>query len=87
LAEVLGWHLPVEYLRYWVIGIPAPGRAVIKSVDARGRLVELEQDGWRVTYPEYLGADNVAGEALPRRLVVSDPRLRIRVVVDEWQFG
>jgi outer membrane lipoprotein LolB len=91
LADVLGWHMPVESLRYWVIGLPVPGHVLESSLDASGRLAELEQDGWHVSYSayvsDYLGADILAGHALPRRVVVSNPRLRIRVVVDEWRLG
>lgn len=83
LTQVFGWQMPVESLRYWVLGLPVPGEARDWSIDAMGRLQELQQDGWHVSYAEY----DRGGPGLPRRFVVTHPQWRIRVVVDEWRTG
>jgi outer membrane lipoprotein LolB len=83
LTKVFGWQMPVESLRYWVLGLPVPGEAREWSIDGLGRLQELQQDGWHVSYTEY----GKGGQGLPRRFVVTHPQWRIRVVVDEWHTG
>ena len=83
LTKVFGWQMPVESLRYWVVGLPVPGEARERSIDGMGRLQELRQDGWHVSYAEY----GEGGQGLPRRFVVTDSQWQIRVVVDEWNTG
>jgi len=83
LTKVFGWRMPVESLRYWVVGLPVPGETRERSIDGMGRLQELRQDGWHVSYAEY----GEGGPGLPRRFVVTDSQWRIRVVVDEWNTG
>jgi len=87
LADALGWTAPLDALRYWVIGLPAPAPRFGRDppeLDAWGRLVGLEQEGWRVDYAQYTEAD---GLELPRRMTLDHPRLRIRLVIDEWNLG
>lgn len=85
LAEQLGWELPVRGLRHWVRGLPLPAEATARlDLDADGRPRLLEQDGWRVSYPQYQTADHTA---LPGRVVLERPPLRIKLAVDRWQVG
>lgn len=87
LAEVLGWTAPVEALRYWVLGLPAPAPLFGREpgeLDPWGRLLALEQEGWRVEFGQYTEA---GGLELPKRLALHHPRLRIRLVIDEWNPG
>ncbi len=65
-------------------GAPAPRFARdIPEFDAWGRLVGLDQEGWRVDYAQYAAGD---GLELPRRMTLDHPRLRIRLVIDEWSL-
>jgi len=85
LRENLGWQLPVEGLAWWIRGLPAPGNTVdTLKLDARGRLKELHQDGWQVEYDEY---GLFPGEvALPEKLIVERPDLRLRLLIYSWSF-
>ena len=38
LAERFGWHIPVEGLRFWATGRPAPGQAPRADYDINGRI-------------------------------------------------
>jgi outer membrane lipoprotein LolB len=78
LAARLGFPLPIDSLRYWVLGVPAPGLA---SSDAADGFV---QAGWTVAVAEYVAVPGAPG-ALPARLVLTRATTRIRVVVDRWQ--
>ena len=46
--------------------------------DGAGRLLQLEQSGWRIEYLEYQGK-------LPARLRLTYPGLELRLAVSEWK--
>lgn len=81
LQETLGWSLPLQHLRYWAIGVPFPDTPAIVRFDAQGRLLAMEQDGWRLEYSEYGLYQHYE---LPRRFSIEDDENRFRVVVDGW---
>lgn len=83
LAASFGWSAPLEALRYWILGAPQPLGDASTRLDDRGRLLRLEQEGWRIDYPQYAGVGGAIGE-MPRRLTLEGAPLRIRLVVDEW---
>ena len=84
LRENLGWPLPVRSLRYWVKGLPEPGAGPGTLVlDDEGRITELQQDGWRISYQAYT---RVEGHAVPSRLVLQREGLTLRLIINHWQF-
>ena len=77
--QVLGFRLPLLGLADWVRGRPAPAPAPAhERRDVTGRLVELEQSGWRISYLEYTNA-------LPSRLTLTYPGLELRLAISEWK--
>lgn len=81
LHDRLGWTFPVAHLRYWVLGVPAPGSSADVEFDDAGRLVSLEQDDWTLEVDEY---QNVGRLELPRKFEVANDEVRIKVVIDRW---
>ena len=81
MQQQLGWSLPVARLRYWVLGLPAPGSAPSLLLDAQGRAATLQQDGWNMQYLEY---QTVGALALPRKLEMADGTHSFRLVIDQW---
>lgn len=80
--DVLGWDLPLDGLRHWVLGRPDPAAPVDEQArDARDRLTRLSQSGWRIAYQAYAG-DGV----LPSRLTLVREGLNLRLVIDRWEF-
>lgn len=77
--QVLGFRVPLTGLSDWVQAKAAPGSAH-ESRDARGRLSELEQDGWRIYYLAY--GDR---SGLPARMRLVYPGLELRLAIDDWQ--
>lgn len=77
--RVLGFRLPLAGLTDWVRARAAPGPSRAKR-DARGRLTELEQSGWRI---EYL-AFRDDGE-LPSRMRLTYPGLELRLAISDWR--
>ncbi|MGE0372918.1 MAG: lipoprotein insertase outer membrane protein LolB [Gammaproteobacteria bacterium] len=86
LAESFGWSAPVDALRYWVLGVPQPQHEATTRLDQHGRLSRLEQEGWRVEYPQYVGVGGAAGD-LPRKLTLEGEPLSIRLVIDDWYLA
>ena len=84
LKEQLGWSLPVANARHWLLGLAGPDSEAVETVSGDGLLLALTQDGWRVRYDEYRAQGSTA---LPRKLVLDSDAGRLRLVVDQWQFG
>ncbi len=88
-AEQLLWQhtgifMPVGGLRYWIRGLPTPEQDTRDmELDAAGRLARLRQNGWTITFREYLPVD---GLELPCNLLVQRDDIEVRVVVDRWQL-
>ncbi|MES1939604.1 outer membrane lipoprotein LolB [Salinisphaera sp. T5B8] len=82
VERTLGWTFPLEPLRFWARGLPAPGGYDRISVNAQGRMISLEQQGWALSFPDYVEPENTP--AVPRRIVLDNGETRIRLVVDRW---
>ena len=80
MQQQFGWSLPVDGLRYWVLGLPAPGDAALK-LDDSGHILSMTQNGWDLVYTEY---QTVAGLDLPKKFSISDPQRGFRVLIDVW---
>lgn len=83
LEEQLGWSFPAVSTRYWLLGLSDPGAAALETRAADGRLAVLEQSGWTVRYERYI---EVAGLAMPAKIVLENARARLRVVIDRWRW-
>jgi len=81
LYRELGWHIPVDGLRFWARGLPVPDTPTHYAFDAQGRLVWLEQFGWHVAYLRYTRVDRLA---LPQRVDITRRKLSVKLVVDQW---
>lgn len=81
VEEIVGWRFPLEGLRYWAIGLPAPNLPARLSVDDDGLLTGLYQSGWQLAYTEYQRTD---GFTLPRRIVLNNGDDTIKLVIDRW---
>ena len=81
IKQELGWSFPLEGLRFWALGLPAPGAPAQLTVDDAGKLVDLEQSGWRLAFTQY---QNTAGPELPRLILLDNGETTIKVVIDRW---
>lgn len=84
MQQVLGWHLPLEGLHYWVLGLPLPTSQAQIERDALGRVSVLRQDGWEVRYQRYAGD---GADSLPARLQLSSDSLDVQLIIDEWELS
>lgn len=80
LQARLGAVIPPAKLRYWLLGLAAPGQ--YRWLD--DNMTQLEQDGWRIEYGEFLMQDGVR---LPAKITASSGTTRVRILVERWQLG
>lgn len=84
LTARLGFEVPLQSLRYWVLGVPDPSEPAEEALDlTQQRLASLTQDGWHIAYADYEAA---GAQALPARLTLEREAVRVRVLVEEWQL-
>lgn len=76
--QVLGFRLPLRGLADWVRGRPATDAPAQAEYAHDGRLLSLEQHGWRIEYLGYEGAR-------PARLKLNYPGLELRLAISEWK--
>lgn len=85
--DVMDLSLPVSALRFWVRGLTAPNLPV-QSVkkDAEGRIIEILQDGWRLSYNGNISIESGSNLfEVPRRLNAIRNDVEIRWASTEWQ--
>ena len=82
LQDRLGFDLPVDNLRYWLLGVPDPGSEFVVAPNDQDRARQLTQAGWTVTYDRYMP---VNGDWLPARMVLRRDSVRVRIAVDRWE--
>jgi outer membrane lipoprotein LolB len=84
VQEKLGFDPPIENLRYWLLGVPNPKSTFELSRNDQDRAKVLNQAGWNIAYDRYTP---VAGDLLPSRLVLTAGNVRVRIVIDHWDWA
>jgi len=80
IASQIGAPLPVEELRFWLLGVPAPGSPYQETFGTDGRLAGLDQSGWQLRYARY---EAVGRFALPARIEIKSATTRLRLVISD----
>jgi outer membrane lipoprotein LolB len=75
--EVLGFRIPVNGLSDWVRGKPSGQQPAKAQQGDDGRLLWLEQAGWRIDYLEYR-------DGLPYRMRLTYPGIELRLAISKW---
>jgi len=79
MQQVLHWHLPLDGLHHWVLGLPAQHSTARIEHNSEGRISLMKQDGWEIQYVRYEGK-------LPARLKLSRENLQVLLLIDEWDW-
>jgi outer membrane lipoprotein LolB len=82
LEGSLGFQMPIEELRWWLLGIPAPGEANVDADAVSGEIRSFVQDGWKISIESRSPA---LGFGLPQRLTATREGARMKLLVDRWQ--
>lgn len=78
VSSQLGVEVPVNALRFWVLGVNDPQLPVVEQ---RGG---FDQQGWRIRYREM---QQVREESLPRKLTADKDQTKIKLIVDQWELS
>lgn len=81
LYDHTGWRLPVSNLRLWIIGLATDKGVSAIRFDEQGRIQSLQQWDWHIEYKDYTP---VANYDMPRKVVLQNEQLNIRIVIDRW---
>jgi outer membrane lipoprotein LolB len=77
INQQLGMFVPLQFLRFWVIGLPESDQAYQSTSDG------FVQDGWLVAYK---AMQPYGIESLPHKLAVSDARVKLKLIIDQWDL-
>ncbi|MBS4050033.1 lipoprotein insertase outer membrane protein LolB [Methylomonas rivi] len=75
LSQQLGVDLPVDSLKFWVLGVNDPRQAYIEQPGG------FYQGNWLVRYKEM---QTVNAGTLPKRITAEKDKARIKLIVDQW---
>jgi outer membrane lipoprotein LolB len=78
----LGFALPLAELRWWLLGIPAPGDVTLNQDTGTGEIHGFMQSGWRVSINARAPG---LGFSLPQRLTAEREGARLKLLVERWQ--
>jgi len=81
LERRLGFELPLGELRWWLLGIPAPGEATVNAAES-GEIRDFTQHGWRVVINSRVAG---LGFSLPQRLTAEREGARLKLLVERWE--
>jgi outer membrane lipoprotein LolB len=81
LLREFGWSLPLDYLPWWLRGLPYPALPAATREISDGHLARLEQAGWTVEYPDYQWVD---GRLLPRVIRFSGQDVQGKILLKQW---
>ena len=82
LERRLGFQLPLDELRWWLLGIPAPGEASVNQDGGSGEIRDFTQSGWRVSINSRAAG---LGFSLPQRLTAEREGARLKLFVNGWE--
>ena len=77
-----GFPIAADELRWWLLGIPAPGEASINQDAGSGEIRDFTQNGWHVSINSRAAG---LGFALPQRLTAEREGARLKLLVENWQ--
>jgi outer membrane lipoprotein LolB len=83
MRRALGWDVPLDELRAWVLGVRAQGGNAELSFGENRLLSELQQDGWAVTYPVW---DTQHQPPLPKTVFADKPPFKVRLAIESWDL-
>jgi outer membrane lipoprotein LolB len=83
IEDRLGAALPLDAMRYWLLGIAAPGSEANETLGDNQRLAALTQQGWDVRFAEY---QTVAGDLLPARVDAVHAGVKVKLRISRWQW-
>lgn len=82
LLDNYGMPLPIDYLRWWMLGIAAPNEDAGYQFDGNGNAVAIQQAGWLVSLSDY--QPYVCNVILASKLTLLNDDHKLKVVLKKW---
>lgn len=85
LLERLGFAVPLDALRYWVLALPAPGEdfSPRSSPELSAASADFDQAGWSLRYDSFMQEGRWTA---PRKMVIQGRGVVLKLIVDRWRF-
>jgi len=83
MRRALGWNVPLDELRAWVLGVRAKDAAAELSFGDDKLPSLLQQDGWAVSYPAW---DTTRQPPLPTKVFADKPPYKVKLVIESWSM-
>ena len=77
MQNVLGWSLPLDGLKYWILAQPVPNEPFAAQKNITGNFQSLSQEGWTITYTW------VATQKFPHKITLTRPGIKAIVIVNK----
>lgn len=84
MQQQLGYQLPVSNLYYWIRGLASPNQKSEKTFDQYHHIATLKQNGWNIFYTQYQAINK---KDLPREIIMSQNKTKIKIVVTNWNLS
>ncbi len=75
INKQLGLFVPVQSLRYWVIGLPEPTMDFVETATG------FKQAGWLIEYKQMQAVKTIT---MPYKLNVTNEQVKLKLIVDQW---
>lgn len=83
LFRQTGLIVPIQGLRYWLLGVPIPGVPAEVEFGESGLPSRVLQSGWEIQFNEYR---TWSLNPLPRKIVASFEQTRLTILVRDWDI-
>ena len=85
--QLFGWQWPMEQLRYWVRGVPAPHSPTENQVfNEAGLLDKLEQAGWQLQFSRYQSTEGwILPGKIRGKLLADNGDTSFTLVIKSWR--
>ena len=81
LYDQLGWNLPIDSLRQWILGTSELNQLSKITLDEAGNIRQLLYPEWEVKYLQFQKVENYL---LPKKLFITGRNMKFRIVIDKW---
>ncbi len=75
IGQQVGITVPVQSLRYWVVGLPEPTHVFDENDSG------FKQSGWQV---EYNIMQSIKNQPVPRKVTVKNEQVKLKLIIDQW---
>lgn len=78
VSEQLGVDMPVNALKFWVLGVNDPKQPFTEQVSG------FDQGGWLVRFREMQRANTIL---LPKKISAEKDNTKIKLIIDHWELS